>query len=125
MPIPVDKELYDVVKEYVMSRYKKSSAYSSGAIVKNYKLMFQELYGDKEPYYDDKKEKKLKRWYSEKWVDVNPLINKSGYALYRPTKKINSQTPTLLQDIPVSRLEELSDLKQKYKGNKNLPKFKN
>ena len=37
MPIPSNQVLYNKVKEEVMKTYKKSSAYSSGAIVKEYK----------------------------------------------------------------------------------------
>ena len=120
MPTPVDQELYDVVKKYVMMHYKKSSAYASGAIVKNYKLMFKELYGDKEPYYDDKKPKKLKQWYSEKWIDVG---NKD-YPVYRPTRRVNASTPLLASEIDPTNLKQQINLKQKIKGNKNLPAFK-
>jgi len=126
MPIPVDDDLYQKVKEHVMSKYKKSSAYSSGAIVKLYKHEFKNKYGeDASPYLDDKQEKTLRRWFKEKWVNVNPLIGNSpnDYPLYRATKKVNKNTPTLYQDIPKQRLEELSKLKQIYKGKKNLPKF--
>jgi hypothetical protein len=40
-----------------------------------------------------------------------------------PTKRINKNTPTLLTDIPIERLKEQYQLKQKIKGDKNLPKF--
>ena len=80
MPIPVDEKLYELARAYVMSRYKKSSAYSSGATVKLYKSIFKEKYGDGiDPYYEDKKPKNLKRWFAENWTDVGPLI---GCLLY-------------------------------------------
>jgi hypothetical protein len=53
MPIIVDKDLYNYVKNEADKIYKKSSAYKSGYIVKKYK----ELGGR---YKDDNKEKKIK-----------------------------------------------------------------
>jgi hypothetical protein len=36
---------------------------------------------------------------------------------------VNSETPTLFQEIPKSRLKEQYKLKQKIKGERNLPTF--
>lgn len=127
MPLPTDQGLYEEVKDYVMSNYKKNSAFASGAIVKNYKEEFAKIYGrDVPPYKDDKQPKTLKRWFKEEWVDINPVLgihNDKAYPVFRPTKYVNSHTPTLLQEIPQDRLIEQFKLKQKYKGEKNLPKF--
>ena len=127
MPLPTDQGLYDEVKDMIMSNYKKSSAYSSGAIVKNYKKQFAEKYGDNvAPYQDDNKPKNLKRWFKEEWIDINPVLgihNDNAYPVFRPTKYINSNTPTLLQEIPIDRLKEQYKLKQKIKGEENLPNF--
>jgi hypothetical protein len=119
MPIPTNQDLYDEVKEKIMTSYKKNSAFASGAIVKEYKRQ-----GGK--YKDDKKPRNLKRWFEEKWVDVNPvlgIINDSAYPVFRPTNKVNERTPTLLQNIPKDNLKKQYQLKQKYKGEKNLPPF--
>jgi hypothetical protein len=116
MPFPADQELYDAVKKYAGTIYDKPSAYKSGYIVKKYK----ELGGR---YVDDKNPKDLKRWFAEKWVDINPLLGKTGYPTYRPTKVINNKTPLSVQEIPVERLNEQYKLKQKIKGKKNLPEF--
>jgi len=119
MPIPLNQDLYDEVKEKIMKSYKKNSAFASGAIVKEYKRQ-----GGK--YKDDKKPRNLARWFDEKWVDVNPVlgvIRDSAYPVFRPTNRVNSKTPTLLQEIPKERLKEQYKLKQKYKGDKNLPSF--
>lgn len=127
MPIPTDIKLYNETKEKIMNIYKKSSAYSSGAIVKEYKKEFKKKYGlDKAPYINDNKEKSLKRWFKEDWINVNPKIgitNKNAYPLYRPTIKINENTPTIFQEIPLKRLLEQSKLKQEIKGIHNLPPF--
>jgi hypothetical protein len=111
-----------------MSKYKKNSAFASGAIVKHYKQQFKKKNGaDSQPYISDDKPKNLDRWFKEKWVDVNPLLgitNDNAYPLFRPTHKVNSKTPTIYQDIPLSNLKEQYKLKQKIKGEKNLPTFK-
>jgi hypothetical protein len=119
MPIPADPELYEKVKKKIMKSYKKNSAFASGAIVKEYKQR-----GGK--YIDDGKERNLERWFEENWIDVNPLIgitDDEAYPLFRPTIRVNERTPTLMQEIPTQRLKEQFKLKQKIKGEKNLPDF--
>jgi hypothetical protein len=117
MPTPIDSQLYQKAKEQIYAVYKKPSAYRSMALVKRYK----ELGGR---YKDDNKPKNLKRWINEEWSDANKVLGiQNAYPVLRPTKKINSKTPTLLQDIPLSRLKKQSKLKQVYKGDKNLPPF--
>jgi hypothetical protein len=117
MAIPVNKALYKAVKEYADIVYEKPSAYKSGFIVK----MYKKLGGT---YKDNNKEKELQRWFKgEKWININPLLGKSGYPVYRPTIRVNDKTPKTVQEIPLQRLKEQYKLKQKIKGNKNLPKF--
>ena len=62
----------------------------------------------------------LRRWFKEKWQDVGS----KDYPVYRPTKRINSKTPLTLNEIDKDNLKEQIKLKQKIKGNKNLPPFK-
>jgi hypothetical protein len=119
MPTPLNTDLYENVKKKIMSSYKKNSAFASGAIVKEYKRQ-----GGK--YKEDGKPKNLKRWFNEKWIDVNPILgitNDSAYPVFRPTIKVNEKTPTILQDIPIENLKSQYRLKQKIKGKNNLPKF--
>ncbi len=119
MPIPSDPELYEEVTNYVMSRYHRNSAFASGAIVKEYKRRGG-------TYIDDGKERTLERWFKEKWIDVNPVIgitDDKAYPVFRPTVRINKNTPTLMQEIPIKNLKEQAKLKQKIKGTKNLPEF--
>jgi len=121
MPIPANKKLYEEVKEKIMKSYKKNSAFASGAIVKEYKRQGG-------TYIEDKKPKNLKRWFEEKWVNINPILNitnDDAYPVFRPTKRVNKKTPSILTEIPVERLKEQYQLKQKIKGDKNLPKFIN
>lgn len=117
MPIPKDKILYDKIKKQADLIYEKPSAYKSGYIVKEYKKNGGE-------YINDNKPKNLKRWFEgEKWININPLLGKTGYPTYRPTVRVNKNTPKTVEEIPLERLKEQYTLKQKIKGNKNLPKF--
>jgi hypothetical protein len=116
MPIPIDKDLYNKVKEIADNVYKKPSAYKSMYIQKLYKK-----YGGE--YEEDGSERKLSRWKSENWININPLLGKTGYKTYRPTVRINEETPKTIDEIPLKRLKEQYNLKQKIKGKKNLPKF--
>ena len=113
MATPKDKKLYEKAKQMADEIYKKPSAYKSGYIVKKYK----ELGGT---YENDNKEKHLKRWFKEDWKDVG---NKN-YPVYRPTKRINSKTPLTVNEIDKKNLKEQIRLKQKIKGDQNLPAFK-
>jgi hypothetical protein len=113
MPIPIDKNLYDLVKKKADEIYTKSSAYKSGYIVKEYKKL-----GGK--YIDDNKPKNLKRWYNEKWQDIGNL----DYPVYRPTIRINKNTPLTVNEIDKNNLLEQIKRKQKIKGNRNLSPFK-
>jgi hypothetical protein len=108
-----NRTLYDQVKQYADEIYKKPSAYKSGFIVKTYKQ-----HGG--TYSDDKKEKPLARWFKEAWQD----IGHKEYPVYRPTIKVNKKTPLLTTEIDQVQLKKQIKLKQKIKGNKNLPKFK-
>jgi hypothetical protein len=113
MPIPIDKDLYNKVKEIADNVYKKSSAYKSMYIQKLY-----QKYGGE--YEEDGEEPKLKRWIDEKWRD----IGNKDYPVYRPTIRINPDTPLLVSEIDKKNLKKQINLKQKIKGNENLPKFK-
>lgn len=112
MPIVNDMELYEAVKRYAGTVYKKPSAYKSGFIVKTYKQLGGTYTTDNEP-------KKLKEWFRAKWVDVG---NKD-YPVYRPTVRVNSSTPKTVQEIDPVILSRQIKLKQKIKGTKNLPPF--
>ena len=113
MPIIVDKELYNLVKLYADLIYKKHSAFKSGFIQK----IYQQLNGR---YKDDKKEKKLKRWFDEKWRDVG----NESYPVFRPTIRKSKDTPLTVNEIDKANLKEQIKRKQIIKGEKNLKPFK-
>jgi len=112
MAIPENKKLYKKAKQMADKIYGKSSAYKSGFIVKSYEKM-----GGK---FRDNGPKKLKQWFKEEWKD----IGHKSYPVYRPTKKISVITPLLVSEIDPHNLTKQIALKQKIKGNKNLPPFK-
>lgn len=113
MPIVVDKDLYELVKIYANEIYKHPSAYKSGFIIKTYKRLGG-------TFKDDNKEKKLKRWFNEKWSD----IGHKDYPVYRPTRRINEHTPLTIEEIDKTDLKNKINLKQQIKGKRNLPPFK-
>jgi hypothetical protein len=112
MPKILDNKLYQEVKLDADKIYKKSSAYKSGWIVKEYKKR-----GGK--YGNDNKPKNLKRWFKEEWVD----FGNRDYPVYRPTKRITKDTPLTVNEInPMFAMKQI-ELKQQIKGKKNLPFF--
>ena len=108
-----NQELYDKVKIYADSVYKKNSAYKSGFIVKTYKQL-----GGR--YQDDNQTKHLKRWFKEKWED----IGHQSYPVYRPTIRISKLTPLIVDEIDKSNLKKQIKQKQIIRGEKNLTPFK-
>jgi hypothetical protein len=117
MPIINDKALYEKAKKIADATYKKPSAYKSGFIVKKYK----ELGGT---YSDDKQPKELKQWFQAQWENIDPNKTKTSYPVYRPTVRVNKQTPLLVSEIDPKQLKQQIKLKQKIKGSENLPPFK-
>ncbi|QIG59400.1 putative cysteine protease [Dishui Lake virophage 8] len=109
--IPIDKAKYEKAKEIVYPRYKKPSAYRSGAVIKKYK----ELGGR----FKDDGERKLKRWFQEEWKDWG---NKE-YPVYRPSKRITKDTPLTPSEIDPENMRQQIEIKQKIKGEKNLKPF--
>ena len=113
MPIILNQNLYDIVKHQADKFFSKPSAYKSGWIVKTYKSLGG-------TYRDDNRPKKLKNWFNEEWKD----IGNKNYPVYRPTHRVNKNTPLTVDEIDPKQLKEQIKLKQKIKGNKNLPPFK-
>ena len=116
-----DIKLYKQAMAIVYSQYKKPSAYRSGALVRKYKLLYKEKYGNDDAYEDDtvaKKNRPLARWFMEGWGSVG-----GAYPTYRPTVRVTADTPKTVSEIPPERLAEQVKLKQKIRGKKNLPPF--
>ena len=122
MPTPSDKTLYDSVVGEANERFlAKTSVYRSAWIVKEYVKR-----GGK--YDEDKKGTStiagLKRWFKEKWVDINrpnepcgrnKATHKGTYPLCRPTVRVAAKTPKTLGEIDAKRIMAANKAKQKVK----------
>ena len=109
---PLNKTLYEKVKAMADEKYEKPSAYKSGWIVKKYKELGRE-------YSGTKTKEGLTAWYKEDWQDVGG----KPYPTYRPTKRVSKKTPLTASEIDPINLKKQVALKQKIKGEKNLPPF--
>lgn len=117
MPRPLDLALYERARRAVDRIYKKPSAFRSGAIVKLYKHL-----GGR--YVDDDRSRNLERWFREKWEDVNPHKTRTSYPVFRPTVRVSSRTPLTVNEVDSRDLVKKSKLKQKIRGEHNLPPFR-
>lgn len=109
--VPLNKKLYERAKAEVYPRYKKPSAYRSGAVVKRYKDL-----GGK---FKDNNGRPLARWFAEEWRDVG----NQAYPVYRPTKRITKDTPLTPKEIDPENLKLQIREKQEIKGDANLKPF--
>ena len=116
MSNPVDEKMYKRISEIIKLKYPINSAYRSGLIVKKYKQEFYEKYGPfKEPYISTDpiiSKGGLKRWFAEEWRNQRGDI---GYSqkrdIYRPTIKINKDTPKTFGELSQKEINRASDQK--------------
>lgn len=107
-----DKDLYEKIKKEIINKY-KPSAYRSGLIVKKYKEEYLKKYKDDKAYFGkkdnsslDPKGKGLKRWFDEEWKNQKGEIGyKKKGDIYRPTKRINKNTPTTINELTKKQIE--------------------
>jgi hypothetical protein len=115
MVTPTDMKLYDSVKKNIYTKYPKHSAYRSGLLVKKYKEIFKTKYGSgKSPYKGNKpKLTGLTRWFKEEWKSDT---GKTGYtsksSVYRPTKRITSQTPKTFDELSTRDIQRAKSKKR-------------
>jgi hypothetical protein len=127
---PTNQKLYDKVKKLANKKFEsKTGIYRSSWIVKEYVKR-----GGK--YSGQKKESGLKRWFAEKWVNLNSPIKKNGeiigykkcgrkntkdtYPLCRPSKRVSRKTPRTYHEISKKSLSKAKKAKSKVKGSKNI-----
>lgn len=93
--------LYKRARKIADDTYKRNSAYKNMFLVKKYK----ELGGS---YSGDKTDKGVNRWNKEKWIQVTPFLESGkkiacgfgeGGKGCRPSKRIDKQTPTTIQEL--------------------------
>lgn len=107
MTEPINKKLWKKAKKEADKHYKKHSAYKSGFMVKFYKENGGKFKGSK-------LKSELKRWFDEKWTNQRGTVGyKHKSDIYRPTFRINENTPKTWGEIPKKRI--LSARKEKYK----------
>lgn len=133
MPTPLNKKLYEVVKKEADKKFlAATSIYKSSWIVSEYKRRGGTYEGE------PTKKKGLRRWFAEKWVDLNrPIKDSKGniidyepcgrenaslkkYPLCRPTYVVTSETPRTYSEIPTKDIENAKREKQKIKHKGNI-----
>ncbi len=76
MPEPVNKALYKRIKDDILEKHPKHSAYRSGLIVKEYKRQ-----GGK--YRGSKKKSTLNKWFkTERWIDMTEYVKGLSTAVH-------------------------------------------
>ena len=101
MPEPKNKKLYEKVKDEIYKEYPKHSAYRSGLLVKEYKKRGGEYIGKKND------EKGLGKWFKEKWRSQDGKIGyKSKSDIYRPTVRVNKDTPTTHKELTATQIKK-------------------
>ena len=112
----VNKKMYESIKSKIQMSIKgrRWGAYDSGRLVREYKSK-----GGK--YTGSKGKSNLSRWYKEKWVDAcawpkrKPCGRKTkkSIAYCRPSKKVDSKTPKLVQKLTKAQINSRCARKKK------------
>jgi len=106
MPTPTDKELYEKIKKEITDKY-KPSAYRSGMIVKKYKEEYLKKHKNNNAYTGNRETSNLGRWFKEEWKNQRGEVGyKKKGDVYRPTKKINSKTPTTFNELSKTQIKK-------------------
>jgi len=126
-PTPLDPALYARVKAEADRLFLKSSAYKSGWMVKTYK----DRGGKYKP--EDKPRNApttgLKRWFKEKWVDLNRNEQPCGrakaslkgtYPLCRPSIRVNKLSPRTPEELSRQEIANAKKEKQRIKEKGNI-----
>ena len=107
MSTPSNTKLYEEVKKEIYAKYPKHSAYRSGLMVQEYKKRGG-------GYSGDKSKGSLGRWFKEDWKNQR---GETGYKkkgdVYRPTKRVNSKTPTTFSELSKKEIESAKKEKAK------------
>lgn len=101
-----DKNLYEKIKKEIINKY-KPSAYRSGLIVKKYKEEYEKKYKNKNAYIGKKNKEGLIRWFAEDWKNQRGEIGyKKKGDIYRPTIRVNKDTPTTINELTKKQIEK-------------------
>jgi hypothetical protein len=135
MPEPTNKSLYKRVKQMADKRFaSRTGIYKSSWIVKEYKRLGGKYSGRKPSV----KSPGLKRWYKEKWIDLNrPIRNSKGkivgyrscgrssakngkYPLCRPSRRVTSGTPKTYKQLSKGSISRAKREKRRVQGSSNI-----
>ena len=112
MSEPVDRALYDRIKNMIMRKRGKWSAYASGELVQTYKR-------EGGRYRSRAKRSRLARWFDEEWINVctgKPCGRRSRSGKYpycRPKKRITKDTPRIASSLSKSQIRSMCKKKQR------------
>ena len=136
MSAPINMQLYQKVKELANKRFKsKTGVYKSSWIVREYKRRGGRYRGSV-----PRATSGLKRWYKERWVDLNrPIKNSKGkvigyescgrpspgnrssrYPLCRPSNRVNSKTPRTYKQLTKNSIQKAKTDKARVRGMANI-----
>ena len=108
MSKPANQELYDKVKKDIYAKYPKHSAYRSSLLVKRYKDEGGKYIGTKNS------NKGLAKWHKEKWLNQRGEVGyKSASDIYRPTVRVNKDTPTTFKELTKEQIKKAQAEKAK------------
>ena len=109
MSKPANQELYDKVKKQIYAKYPVHSAYRSGLLVKTYKEQGGKYIGK------ENKSSGLNRWFKEKWVNSRGEVGyKNKNDVYRPTVRVNKDTPTTFKELTKEQIKKAQAEKAKH-----------
>ena len=128
---PIDIKLYNKIKLLADKKFiAKTSIYKSSWLVREYKKAGGKYTSNSSADIG------LKRWYLEKWVDLNrPIyknkiivgykpcgrnVNTKIYPLCRPSVRINKNTPKTYQELSVGIINAAKIKKTIYTHHKNI-----
>lgn len=133
--VPVNKVLYDRVTKQATSIFNSSRGiYRSAWIVKEYKRLGG-TYTGKHPSVKDPG---LKRWFKEKWIDLNrPIYGKSkeiigyepcgrsdatkgDYPLCRPMNRVTKKTPKTVSELSKASIASAKVAKKRVQSKANI-----
>jgi len=123
-PIPTDKNLYDKIKNELFKIYIKPSAYRSGLLVKKYKEEYTKKHNNNNYYIGDKENSNLKRWFDARWLNQRGEVGyKKKGDIYRPTIRIDKDTPITLSELSKGQIEKAKKEKKRTGRVKNFAKL--
>jgi hypothetical protein len=122
MSKPKDQQLYDRIKKKIYNEISNHSAYRSGHLVKEYKKAYKKKYNSDDAYEGKKNKEGLERWFKEDWRNQRGEVGyKKKGDVYRPTKRVNKNTPLTFNELSKNEIKKGMEKKKK---NGRVDKFR-